>query len=867
MSAQKLIDSTWAEKYLYAFYFCTVTMSTVGYGDIVPRSPLERIVCSLMIVTSAGIFGFSVNTISGILQDLTKNERNIMEKIYYWRQNEEYNQEEEERMVKQLSDQLRNDLLIESNKIILKECQFFQNNFSEELIKSMVNIIQEKNYTPEEIIYLKEDQNQSRAIYFVQEGIVEIFMETQNNQQKQNNQFKSLKKLKKGDFFGEIEFFTDIDKQQDFMQIIKDYPQDYEQFCYIKDKMINQQDFQKIHLQCHSCASQSHVLERCPFVNFIPNKPKVILSYNRSEPQFERNQSIRRQRKFYYNQDDLLQMLESFQEVNEEFLEEYENNFLDFQISKCDICQSQQQTQSQGQTSTIDLFNQVQHNSNNNNNTIKNNSNFSKQSNIHILNPTTAAFGYNTPKKRSNSNLTNEDQISQKINQHKKAYLQNNCMIMSQFGTEDQEVFDSASSPIKIVKNFKSNIKMSRIKTIDSKHSKSQSPFNRSTTQEDNFMIQSQNVDIFDRFDNSPNNFHNEKSSFSNSQQSINPQFSNNNLIRQSTLDNKPSKHNNVTSILECIQEQTNNNSSVIPIKNIKLNCQISHKQILFFDPFQGLFEKMHNFLFYYPLNNYTFVLQQTQMDQIQKKKMKNKLLQQQKAALSKLVLKKQLRKTSQATKKSPLLRKQTKKKEEKINDSKDLKSKFSQNYANTFTLQNSPFSEIKKQFQLNSILNTEEKQSQFNQKIDEKNVNDLILLSTQRPNIIHQGSTISKNLNLSNFHIGEIKPDVWSFQNLSLTQSRNLKPSNFKDDCFEQKTREKAQSFQRCKTDHQVYNSISNDISFQNQNIEEQKRVEFSPPQRENKVKLHNFLDLTNNTNGYFEDYTLDNQFKQNQD
>ncbi|KAL4506560.1 hypothetical protein ABPG72_000131 [Tetrahymena utriculariae] len=897
MSAEKLIDSAWAEKYLYAFYFCTVTMSTVGYGDIVPRSPLERILCSVMIVTSAGIFGFSVNTISGILQDLTKQERNIMDKMYviknyllkksislnlsnditeyleyYWRQNEEQNEEEEERMVKQLSDQLRNDLLIESNKIILKECQFFQSNFSEELIKSMVNIIQEKNYAPEEIIYFKGDQNQNRAIYFVQEGIVEIFMETENNYHQQNNQCKSIKKLKKGEFFGEIEFFTDVDRQQnirsvnftkvlkidrqDFMQIIKNYPQDYEQFCYVKDKIVNQQDFKKIHLQCHSCASSNHLLDRCPFVNFIPNKPKVILSYNRSQPLFERCQLIRRQKKFYYNQEDLLQILESFQETNEEFLEEYEIAFLTFQISKCDICQSQQQVQSQGQASTINLFSQMHHNSNNNN-TIKNNANISKQSYIHILNPSGA--GCNTPKKRSNSNLTNEDQISQKINQHKKAYLQNNCMLVSQFGIDDQEVFDSAS-PIKIVKSFKSNVKMCRIKTKDSKMSKSQSSFNSGFTQEDNFMIQSQNVDIFDKFDNSPNNIQNEKSSFSNSQQSINPQFSNNNIIRQSTLNNNPSKYNNATSILECVQEQTINNSSVIPIKNIKLTYQISHKQILFFDPFQGLFEKMHSFLFYYPLNNYTFVIQQTQMDQIQKKKMKNKLLSQQKAALSKLVLKKQLRKRSQPTKNQPLLRKKTKKGEENISDIKDLKSKFSQNYTNTFTLQNSPFSEIKKQIQQNSILNTEEKFSQFNQKFDEKNPNDLIL-SSNKTNIAHQISTGSKGLNLSNIHITENKPDIWSFQNLNLALSKNNKLSNFKDDNFEQIMRDKVQIYQRSNTDHQVYNYISNDTSFQNQNIEKQKKVDFSPPRKESKVKFHNFLDLTNNISGYFEDYTKDNQ------
>jgi hypothetical protein len=45
----------------------TVTMSTVGYGDISPTNNPEYIVCTLSMLIAGGVFAYSVNSIGTIL--------------------------------------------------------------------------------------------------------------------------------------------------------------------------------------------------------------------------------------------------------------------------------------------------------------------------------------------------------------------------------------------------------------------------------------------------------------------------------------------------------------------------------------------------------------------------------------------------------------------------------------------------------------------------------------------------------------------------------------------------------------------------------------------------------------------------------
>ena len=66
------MEERWYTQYLYAFYFAIVTMCTVGYGDVVPVTPREKILVIIIIFISCGTFGYSLNCINGIIDDFNK---------------------------------------------------------------------------------------------------------------------------------------------------------------------------------------------------------------------------------------------------------------------------------------------------------------------------------------------------------------------------------------------------------------------------------------------------------------------------------------------------------------------------------------------------------------------------------------------------------------------------------------------------------------------------------------------------------------------------------------------------------------------------------------------------------------------------
>ncbi|CAD8200380.1 unnamed protein product [Paramecium pentaurelia] len=326
----------WELQYLEALYFAVVTMLTIGYGDNVPKNSIEKIVTIIFILGACLWFSYSVNFIGQIINDITQNqvERNRKMRVinkymdqrkipfnmkhkikeyltFRWKEDDEVDLEIEQTLLEQLSDELKEELDKEVHKIFIIKSAFLQ-NFGQDFKDALSKSIKRKIIPPQNTFSIDFDGQQH--LCFVEQGILLYQHPDRKQRSKMNSQIKQEQFFCVREFIIQspnIEFFKSngyvsllILSKKDFMDTIKNYPEDFQKFCEIKDQMnLNLYPPQiENGVFCPACLLFNHNLKSCPQIQYIPDREVILKKYLLPREQKRKYQNREHSKRFYSDQ-------------------------------------------------------------------------------------------------------------------------------------------------------------------------------------------------------------------------------------------------------------------------------------------------------------------------------------------------------------------------------------------------------------------------------------------------------------------------------------------------------------------------------------------------------------------------------------
>ncbi|KAL4481767.1 hypothetical protein ABPG74_007856 [Tetrahymena malaccensis] len=332
LHAQNLIEETSILiRYIYSFYFLSVTMITVGYGDITPQNPLEMVFTIITMFVTGFFWAYSLNRIGKIISNSEMQEKSYRQNMqiihdfmrvesvdsglrakvsnylqYYYKETNEVQKSQEHRIISQLSEQLKTDLMKEVKGKYLQNIPFIQQMESK---SKLISIMNEILFSPGEYIFRQDDLSDCSLFYLVK-GEVQVLLENQNNKE---NPFL-IKNIQKQNYFGEISFITGsrrsasvraIDfcivykiERQKFLDILKQSQLDYETFCMMKEALILKSNYNLVKTRCFSCNCQSHLISDCPRIHFTASKNIIAVKAFQSVPHVDHQKFDRKNKKF-----------------------------------------------------------------------------------------------------------------------------------------------------------------------------------------------------------------------------------------------------------------------------------------------------------------------------------------------------------------------------------------------------------------------------------------------------------------------------------------------------------------------------------------------------------------------------------------
>jgi len=278
---------------------------------------------------------------------------------FLWQEEYAQHAEKEHEIINSLSRNLKEELLLEAYGRTLKKIPLFFANFSDNTLKAMVYKMSEVRFSPQDIIFSEKVVDDCDIFILVKGKIDYIVSESMKRPER-----RVIRTLKLGDVFGEISFFTGESrsgtyisrdftscysiKRADFLSILKEFPDDYEKFCWVRDKICIENNIDFLQTRCFGCKQAGHYISNCTRLHYIPDKDFLIKVHNHNTGNKDRAGFIRK--KFRFNalankkddEPDNLKKLESlFRSIN--YVDSFENNQEMFESMRINVTKPEEE--------------------------------------------------------------------------------------------------------------------------------------------------------------------------------------------------------------------------------------------------------------------------------------------------------------------------------------------------------------------------------------------------------------------------------------------------------------------------------------------------------------------------------------------